>query len=327
MSGFNPNYDPTTAPIAIKPRSNGPWIMAFLALAGAAGGGYYLHQGRQHARQDAAEAMQRAQAAEAAKTELAQKVEKLESDNTELAKNKEELSKDVEAKSGELAALKGTYDKLEDKMKDEIAKGDIRLSQSGGRLRVDLVDKILFDSGEAVVSKRGEGVLARVGAVLATVDDKQIQVSGHTDSNPISEKLAPQFPTNWELSVTRAVNVVRFLEEKASVPAKNLIATGYGQYHPIASNKSAAGRARNRRIEILLTPSLDPKAIARSKLKVAEAEAQAKTEAKADAKSDAKPEPKAKAKTEAKPKAEASAKPKADASAHKAAKGKAKRHK
>src|SRR5436190_1751369 len=327
MSGFNPNYDPTTAPIAIKPRSNGPWIMAFLALAGAAGGGYYLHQGRQHARQDAAEAMQRAQAAEAAKTELAQKVEKLESENTDLAKNKEELSKDVEAKTGELAALKGTYDKLEDKMKDEIAKGDIRLSQSGGRLRVDLVDKILFDSGEAVVSKRGEGVLARVGAVLATVDDKQIQVSGHTDSNPISEKLAPQFPTNWELSVTRAVNVVRFLEEKASVPAKNLIATGYGQYHPIASNKSAAGRARNRRIEILLTPSLDPKAIAKSKLKVAEAEAQAKTEAKADAKSDAKPEPKAKAKTEAKPKAEASAKPKADASAHKAAKGKAKRHK
>ena len=171
-------------------------------------------------------------------------------------------------------------------MKDEIAKGDIRLSQSGGKLRVDLVDKILFDSGEAVVSKRGEGVLARVGGVLATMDDKQIQVSGHTDSNPISEKLAPQFPTNWELSVTRAVNVVRFLEEKANVPAKNLIATGYGQYHPIASNKTAAGRARNRRIEILLTPSLAPKAIAKSKLKEAEAEAQAK----ADTKPEAKPE-------------------------------------
>ena len=105
-------------------------------------------------------------------------------------------------------------------MKDEIAKGDIQLSQSGGKLRVDLVDKILFDSGEAVISKRGEGVLARVGAVLATMDDKQIQVSGHTDSNPISEKLAAQFPTNWELSVTRAVNVVRFLEEKANVPAE-----------------------------------------------------------------------------------------------------------
>ena len=270
---YNPNYDPTTAPLALKPRSNGPWIMAFLALAGAAGGGYWLHQGRQHARQDAAAATQRAQAAEGEKTELAQKVEKLEAEKTELAAAKEELSKDVQAKTGELAQLKGTFDGLQDKMKEEIAKGDIRLSQSGGKLRVDLVDKILFDSGEAVISKRGEGVLSRLGGVLAAMDDKQIQVSGHTDSNPISEKLASQFPTNWELSVTRAVNVVRFLEEKASVPAKNLIATGYGQYHPIASNKSAAGRARNRRIEILLTPSLAPKAIAKAKLKEAEAEA------------------------------------------------------
>jgi len=322
MSGFNPNFDPNhnpiTTPLALKPRSNGPWIMAFLALAGAAGGGYYLHQGRQHAREDAAQAMQRAQAAEADKTELAQKVEKLESEKTELAKDKDELSKDVQAKTGELAALKGTYDKLEDKMKDEIAKGDIRLSQSGGRLRVDLVDKILFDSGEAVISKRGEGVLARVGAVLATVDDKQIQVSGHTDSNPISEKLTTQFPTNWELSVSRAVNVVRFLEEKANVPAANLIASGYGQYHPIASNKSAAGRARNRRIEILLTPSLDPKAIAKSKLKAAEAEAQAKADA----------EPKAEPKAKVLAKADASSKSKTtEASAHKASKGKTKHHK
>jgi chemotaxis protein MotB len=66
---------------------------------------------------------------------------------------------------------------------------------------------------------------------------------------------------------------VRFLAEKASVPPERLVASGYGEYHPIASNKSSAGRARNRRIEILLTPSLDPKAIARAKLKAAEAEA------------------------------------------------------
>ena len=277
---FNPNYDPSTAPLALKQRSNGPWIVAFLAAAGAGVGGYWLHQGRQNARQDAAAATQRAQAAEEAKTDLTAKVEKLETEKAELTTAKDELSTDVQAKTGELEQLKGTYNQLEEKMKDEISKGDIRLSQSGGKLRVDMVDKILFDSGEAVISKRGEGVLARVGAVLATMDDKQIQVSGHTDSNPISDKLATQFPTNWELSVTRAVNVVRFLEEKASVPPKNLTATGYGQYHPIASNKSAAGRARNRRIEILLTPSLDPKAIAKSKLREAEAEAQAKADTK-----------------------------------------------
>ena len=320
MSGFNPNYDPTTAPMTLKQRSNGPWIMAFLALAGAAGGGYWLHQGRQNARQDAAAAAQKARAAEEEKAELAQKLEKLEAEKTDLAKEKEDLSKDVQAKAGELAALKGTYDKLEEKMKDEIANGDIHLSQSGGRLRVDLVDKILFDSGEAAISKRGEGVLARVGAVLATMDDKQIQVSGHTDSHPISEKLASQFPSNWELSVTRAVNVVRFLEEKASVPAKNLVATGYGQYHPIASNKSASGRARNRRIEILLTPSLDPKAMAKSKLRAAEAEALAQA--------DTKPEAVAKSKTEAPAKSKmlVSAKSKSEPAKSKQAKSGGKKH-
>jgi chemotaxis protein MotB len=305
--------------MTLKPRSNGPWVVAFLALAGLGAGGYYLHQGRQHARQDATDATQRAQAAEAAKTDLAQKVEKLESEKTELAKDKEELSKDVQAKTGELEQLKGTYDNLQDKMKDEIAHGDIRLSQSGGKLRVDLVDKILFDSGEAVISKRGEGVLSRVGAVLATMDDKQIQVSGHTDSHPISEKLAPQFPTNWELSTARAVNVVRFLQEKANVPAKNLVATGYGEYHPLASNKTSAGRARNRRIEILLTPSLAPKAIAKSKLKEAEAEAHA-------AKAEAKPEkPEAPAKSKSKSKLVASAaKEKPSAAAAKETKGRPK---
>ena len=314
---YNPNYDPSTAPLALKQRSNGPWIVAFLAAAAAGVGGYWLHQGRQNARQDAAAATQRAQAAEEAKTELTAKVEKLESEKAELSTAKDELSKDVQAKTGELEQLKGTYNQLEEKMKDEISKGDIRLSQSGGKLRVDMVDKILFDSGEAVISKRGEGVLARVGAVLATMDDKQIQVSGHTDSNPISDKLATQFPTNWELSVTRAVNVVRFLEEKASVPPKNLTATGYGQYHPIASNKSAAGRARNRRIEILLTPSLAPKAIAKSKLKEAEAEAQAKADAKTEA-----PAKSSKARKPSKP----AAKSKEIAAATKSAKTSSKHH-
>jgi chemotaxis protein MotB len=119
---------------------------------------------------------------------------------------------------------------------------------------VDLVDKILFDSGSAELSARGKEVLARMGAVLGKVDDKQVQVSGHTDNVPIAEK----FPSNWELSVTRAVNVVRFLSETAKVPPKRLMAAGFGSHQPVASNGSPAGRARNRRIEILLIPLLQP---------------------------------------------------------------------
>ena len=92
--------------MALKQRSNGPWIMAFLALAGAAGGGYWLHQGRQTRPpgRGGGDAEARRPPKEE-KTELAQKVEKLEAEKTELANEKEELSKDVQAKAGELAAL------------------------------------------------------------------------------------------------------------------------------------------------------------------------------------------------------------------------------
>ena len=262
-------YD-TDVARALRPPSKAPWMLVGLLGAVGAGGGYHFYNELQRAKSETRTATEKAAASVAAATaaqkELIDKVEKLEGEKAELATAKEELSKEVEAKSGELAELKGTYDKLEDKMKDEIAKGDISLSQDGGRLRVGLVDKILFDSGEAEISKRGEEVLARVGAVLAAIDDKQIQVSGHTDRTPISDKLVGQFPTNWELSTARAINVVRFLSEKATVPPQRLVASGYGEYHPIANNKTAAGRAKNRRIEILLTPSLAPKAIAKGKL-------------------------------------------------------------
>ncbi len=129
-----------------------------------------------------------------------------------------------------------------------------------------LVDKVLFNSGEATVNKRGESVLMKVGSILAGIADRQILVSGHTDITPIGEKRASQFPSNWELSTARATNVVRFLQEKANVPGERLVASGYGEFHPVASNKSSTGRAKNRRIEILLVPTIAPKAIGKAKL-------------------------------------------------------------
>jgi chemotaxis protein MotB len=270
MSGYQ--VDPNLAR-ALKPPSQAPWILLVLGLAGAGGGAAWMYNELGKAKTAAAAAETTAKAAEAKRAELAplpEKLEKLEAENSELKTAKEALTRDVEAKTGELAELKGTADKLQAQMKDEIARGDIRLTESGGRLRVDLVDKILFESGEATISKRGEGVLARVGAVLASInngtDDKTIQVSGHTDNLPLGEKLTTQFPTNWELSAARAVTVVRFLVEKASVPPQRLVASGYGEWSPVASNKTPSGRARNRRIEILLTPALAPKLIARAKL-------------------------------------------------------------
>ncbi len=186
------------------------------------------------------------------------RVDELEIRDSELTRDNERLTSDVKAKADELAKLKSTYVDMESKLKTEIKNGEIRLTQIGEKLQVELVDKILFDSGDATISKRGEEVLMRVGQVLGKIEDRQIQVSGHTDAAKISEKLAAQYPTNWELSVARATNVVRFLGEKAGVPEQLLIASGHGPYKPVASNSTPAGRARNRRIEILLTPLVKP---------------------------------------------------------------------
>jgi chemotaxis protein MotB len=266
--------DPANPNLAriLKPPSRAPWYLTMVTLLGAGGGYVYMQDAAGKDRAAAAEAKTKADAAEAKRAEMAPKVEKLEAEKAELVTAKEELERSVQAKTGELEQLKGTADKLQAQMKEEIAKGDVRLSESGGKLRVDLVDKILFESGEATISKRGEGVLGKVGAVLAQIDDKAIQVSGHTDNLPLGEKLTATFPTNWELSTARAVTVVRFLSEKAGVPAQRLVASGYGEWSPIASNKTGAGRARNRRIEILLTPALAPKQIGKAKLEKVVAE-------------------------------------------------------
>src|SRR5215831_10207569 len=210
----------------VQRSSKAPWVLLILVLCGAGAGGYFGF--RELERRDASIAIA-------------------------LKNNEDAIGK---ARAAEIAR-KATYDSLEEKMKAEIKKGEIRLSQAGGRIRVDLIDKILFDSGSADLSKRGEEVLGRIGSVLAKVEDKQIQISGHTDDNPISDRLKEKFATNWELSVARAVTVVRFLSEHAKVPSKRMVAAGYGPFHPISSNTNPDGRARNRRIEILLTPSLE----------------------------------------------------------------------
>ena len=101
-------------------------------------------------------------------------------------------------------------------------------------------------------------MLARIGTVLSSMEDRQIQVSGHTDDSPITNAdIKAKYDSNWELSASRAVNVVRFLAETAKVPPGRLVAAGHGQYRPIASNVTPKGRAQNRRIEILLLPALE----------------------------------------------------------------------
>ncbi|HVI95949.1 MAG TPA: OmpA family protein [Anaeromyxobacter sp.] len=260
MSGTQiESYD--DAPLEPR-RSRAPWVLLALVLVAGAGLAGWLAYRLQLARLEDASALRDARAdlarAQAQRDEVAQQLARVESEKKDLAVVKDELSHDVQAKDEELAKLRGEFDQLQDKMKAEIEKGNVRLSQEKGRIKVDMVDEILFDVGDSTVSRRGEEVLSRVGAVLAGMKDKQIQVSGHTDDLPISTRLKDRFPTNWELSAARAITVVRFLEERAGIPGGRLVAAAHSQFEPISRNDSTRGRARNRRIEILLTPQIDP---------------------------------------------------------------------
>jgi len=119
---------------------------------------------------------------------------------------------------------------------------------------VKIVDRIIFPSGETDLSENGMKVLTKVGGILKQTRDKRIKVEGHTDNVPIHPNLKSRFDSNWELSVTRATNVVRFLTEEVGVNAGSLEASGFGEHRPIATNKTRRGRAKNRRIEIRLLP-------------------------------------------------------------------------
>jgi chemotaxis protein MotB len=158
------------------------------------------------------------------------------------------------AKAEEIAKAKKSFDDLAAGLKSEISAGEIKITQLQGKLTVNLVDRILFDSGKAEIKDDGRKVLDKVGGILNTVADKNIRIEGHTDNKPITSELMAKYPSNWELSTARATAVARYLQEHAKVDPTRLVAAGYGEFHPIASNDTVESRALNRRIEIVLVP-------------------------------------------------------------------------
>jgi flagellar motor protein MotB len=164
-----------------------------------------------------------------------------------------ELQAQVTEKQQEMDALRSTHDELVGELKKEIEDKQIEVERVRDKLRVDLVDEILFDSGEAQLKPEGIAVLKKIGGVLAHAE-RGIEIQGHTDNVPILGALAKRFPTNWELSAARAINVARFLQDEAHVAPERISAAAYSQYQPRASNDTEEGRRKNRRIEIMLVP-------------------------------------------------------------------------
>jgi chemotaxis protein MotB len=200
---------------------------------------------------------------------LTSEVDGLKKERAALQQEKEVTQKDTEAlqakvkqlsekaeKAEQLEMATQTYQELQKKLEKEIQEGQVQIKEMKDRLTVTMVDQILFHSGSATVGKQGKAVLAKVVAILKDVKDKRIEVDGHTDNVQIVSALKNRFATNWELSTARATEVVRYLQDEGGIDPKLLSATGYGEYQPVASNDTAEGRHKNRRIEIVLLPPL-----------------------------------------------------------------------
>jgi chemotaxis protein MotB len=190
------------------------------------------------------------------------KYEKLEADKnqeiTNLKKEKTTLEEQNAALQQEKTAIQTTskknqeqYNALVHKLSREVQKGQLQVRQYQNMLSVDVAEQIFFDSGSATLKSSGKEVLKQVGEALKSYDNKLIRVAGYTDNVPIAKAKQNVYPSNWELSVARATNVVRYLQE-VGVPPEHMVASGRGEYAPIAPNDTPEGRQKNRRIEIML---------------------------------------------------------------------------
>lgn len=225
-----------------------PTILSVLLVLGAAGWTAWKRstelaaaQAELAAARTAAE--QAAIAAAAVKAEL----EVAQAETAELTTKLAEAEK-------EAATVSKTKNTLEEEMRAALQSKDITISQLQGKLTVNILDHVLFDSGEGALKTEGQEVLRRLAAVLTAHTNRALHVIGHTDNVPIRSSARSRYASNWELSTARATAAVRFLHEQAGVNPKQLGALGYGEFHPIADNATPEGRAKNRRIAVVILP-------------------------------------------------------------------------
>ncbi len=153
----------------------------------------------------------------------------------------------------EVQAVSKEIDRMTQALEEKFGKSLV-VTQHHDRLVLTMLGHVLFESGDAQLTPLGLDIMKYVGEVLAALPDKNIQVEGHTDDNPIYGRLQQQYPTNWELSTSRATTVLRYLIEQTGMNPKDFAAIGYADTRPAVANDSDEGRAQNRRVEIVLYP-------------------------------------------------------------------------
>lgn len=257
------------------------WLFAILMTGAAGAGGYFTWQYRAQstkAKDDLSLCTKNLGSLQASSGDSAKQL-KTCTDSlgattlkaTELEKQNNEFSKNLNASKDELTALRAQKAEADKRMaaveefRKQFAKlidaGQLRVTARRGALVLSLPSEVLFPTGSSTLSKQGEYAVVEVGAVLKKFPDRRFLVVGHTDNQdfvkPKGDPATICVPTdNWQLSTARALTVTRVLVT-AGMDAKNLVPAGVGANDPIASNSSAEGRQRNRRIEIALLPAIN----------------------------------------------------------------------
>lgn len=175
------------------------------------------------------------------------------------------LGKELSSRSARVEELEGLIadkETLMNTLKNALTKAlnsfegnGLYVEQRGGKVYVSMENKLLFQSGSWSVGSQGKQALKQLGSVLATNPEIAVLIEGHTDADPYIGN--DNLSGNWDLSTKRATEIVKLLLKNKQIKAENLTAAGRGEHQPLATNKTAAGKAKNRRIEVILTPKLD----------------------------------------------------------------------
>ena len=193
------------------------------------------------------EAKEKAMAAEQAR------LNKLKADLDASSKRLSELEAYIAAKDASMKKLKETLLKS---LKAFDGKG-LTVHEKDGKVYVSMENKLLFQTGSWAVNSEGKTAVVEVGKVLAQNPDLSVLIEGHTDDDKITGNLGGGIENNWDLSTKRATAIVNILSENKGINKQNLTAAGRGEFAPLMSNDTPEGKAKNRRIEIILTPKLD----------------------------------------------------------------------
>ena len=171
-----------------------------------------------------------------------------------IARLKEQLQEKQSLSKAEIEELRSTYNSLISELKGQLKDKEMTMREFEEMLTITFVDRVLFDSGKATITSEGKEIFAKVGEVLRNAQGMKIRVVGHTDDVPIRREYRYRFPSNWDLSSARAAAVVRYFQKEGGLEPQSLEAVGRSFYEPVASNETEAGRAQNRRVEVIIAP-------------------------------------------------------------------------